>query len=97
MLSGSRRYILAHPKECSNLALYPQSHPSARHSSLTWDDSQDIPAHVHEVVLQAGDVLYLPPHWFHMIVSLDMNIQCNIRSGYNSKYAHYIRECGQTP
>ena len=38
-----------------------------------------------EVVLEAGDVLYLPSYWFHFIISLDVNMQCNTRSGRNDK------------
>ena len=36
LLGGHRRYILAHPRECQNLALFPKGHPSARHSSVNW-------------------------------------------------------------
>ena len=28
-----------------------------------------------QVVIEEGDVLYLPAHWFHYIVSLSTNIQ----------------------
>jgi hypothetical protein len=38
-----------------------------------------------EVVLEAGDVLYLPSYWFHFIISLNVNMQCNTRSGRNDK------------
>jgi ribosomal protein L16 Arg81 hydroxylase len=41
---------------------------------------------VNEVVLHAGDVLYLPTFWFHHIVSLTTNYQCNTRSGYSVEY-----------
>lgn len=34
VLKGARRYILSHPSQCRNLALYPKGHPSARHSSM---------------------------------------------------------------
>ncbi|KAL3796675.1 hypothetical protein HJC23_009975 [Cyclotella cryptica] len=32
-------------------------------------------------VLKASEVLYLPSHWFHYIVSLQKSAQCNTRSG----------------
>eukprot|EP00977_Amphora_coffeiformis_P023005 scaffold12058_cov163-Amphora_coffeaeformis.AAC.2 len=38
LLGGHRRYILAHPRECHNLALFPKGHPSARHSSVNWSE-----------------------------------------------------------
>ena len=32
-------------------------------------------------VLKAGEVLYVPSHWFHYITSLQKSAQCNTRSG----------------
>ena len=34
-----------------------------------------------ETVLKAGEVLYIPSHWFHYIISLQKSAQCNVRSG----------------
>jgi len=100
LLGGERRYILAHPKQCNNLALYKKGHPSSRHSAVDWSNPnwnkfpQFRDAEVNEVVLQAGDVLYLPTYWFHHIISLDLNFQCNTRSGIDKKYEDEIDECG---
>ena len=100
LFGGERRYVLSHPKSCLNMGLYPQSHPSGRHSALDWSnpDLEKYPEFAHatanEVVLQAGDVLYLPTHWFHFIVSLDLNWQCNARSGITAEYRHHIENCG---
>lgn len=49
---------------------------------------------VNEVVLDAGDGLYLPTFWFHFIVSLTLNYQCNARSGVSDEYQSHIRDCG---
>lgn len=38
-----------------------------------------------ETVLKAGEVLYIPSHWFHYIVSLQKSAQCNVRSGIHDK------------
>jgi len=100
LLGGQRRYILSHPKHCANLALYPKGHPSARHSAIDWSrpDLENYPdfanAKSNEVALQAGDVLYLPTNWFHYIVSLGLNYQCNTRSGTSQEYMPPIRDCG---
>jgi hypothetical protein len=100
LLGGERRYILAHPDQCENLCLLPRGHPSARHSAVDWSDPdwEEFPrfadAEVNEVVLQAGDVLYLPTHWFHYIISLEMNFQCNTRSGITDHYLGSIERCG---
>jgi len=100
VLNGERRYILSHPKNCPNMALLPKGHPSARHSAVNWNDPdldlfpQFAHATSNEVVLQPGDVLYLPTNWFHFIVSLSMNYQCNTRSGQEVDYMQYVADCG---
>lgn len=100
LLRGERRYILSHPDQCENLELYPIGHPSARHSAVDWSNP-DLEKHlkfkhaqVNEIVLQAGDVLYIPSNWFHYIISLDLNFQCNTRSGTSSKYMDELDACG---
>jgi len=34
-----------------------------------------------ETVLKAGEILYIPSHWFHYIISVQKSAQCNVRSG----------------
>lgn len=101
LFGGERRYMLSHPDQCLNEALYPQGHPSARHSAIDWSDPstwdkypQFADAEINEVVLQAGDILYLPTYWFHYIISLDTNFQCNSRSGIGHENFEYIKDCG---
>jgi len=100
LLGGQRRYILAHPNQCNDMNLLPRGHPSARHSAVDWGnpDLESFPtfenAHVNEIVMQAGDVLYLPTNWFHYIISLDLNFQCNTRSGGEDLYSEEINDCG---
>ena len=100
LLGGQRRYILSHPDQCDKLALYPNDHPSGRHSAVDWADPdlEEYPefaqAYANEVVLQAGDVLYLPTFWFHHIISLSTNFQCNTRSGFGTEYIQHIQQCG---
>jgi Cupin-like domain len=100
VLRGTRRYVLSHPNNCDKLTLLPQGHPSARHSAVDYTnpDLETFPefaeATANEVVLQAGHVLYLPTSWFHFIVSLDLNMQCNTRSGVSHHYQQAIEQCG---
>jgi Cupin-like domain len=102
VLGGTRRYILSHPDQCGNLALYPRGHPSSRHSAVDWSqgkpDLESYPdfafATGNEILLQAGQTLYLPSNWFHYIVSLELNMQCNTRSGVTHEYDSYLEECG---
>lgn len=100
VLGGERRYILSHPDQCKYLSLLPKGHPSARHSAVDWSNPDLVQypefqlAKGNEVILQAGDVMYLPTDWFHFIVSLNLNFQCNTRSGINNDYQVPIHECG---
>lgn len=100
LLGGQRRYILGAPNQCNNMNLLPRGHPSARHSAVDWSnpDLENFPtfpkAHVNEVVMQPGDVLYLPTNWFHYIISLELNFQCNTRSGGEKLYRKEINDCG---
>ena len=101
IFGGERRYILGHPNQCKNMALHPAGHPSVRHSKvdwnnpLEWDQNPEFKqALVNEVVLHAGDALYLPTAYFHYIVNLSLNYQCNARSGTTHENAKHIRECG---
>ncbi len=103
IFGGERRYVLAAPSQCKNMALYPVNHPSLRHSSFDWsnpDEWEDHPefkdALINEVVLHEGDVLYLPTNWFHFIVNLSLNYQCNARSGTTFESSHEIEDCGFT-
>ena len=100
ILKGQKRYILSHPNQCGNLELYPLGHPSARHSKVDWSNPDQwntgrFPqAQVNEVILQPGDALYLPTSWFHFIVSLNLNYQCNARSGTTLENYDAIHKCG---
>jgi hypothetical protein len=46
-----------------------------------------------QIVLRPGEVLYCPHNWFHYIVSLDMSIQCNTRSGIPFRGVAPIKKC----
>jgi ribosomal protein L16 Arg81 hydroxylase len=100
VLGGERRYILSHPNQCDHMALFPPGHPSARHSAVDWSDPdleafpQFAAARGNEVVLQAGDSLFVPSLWFHTIISLSLNMQCNTRSGLDPKYFKDVEKCG---
>ena len=92
MLKGERRYIISPPNQCQKMALYPEDHPSRRFSKINWSDPtswdkypQFKEAEGNEVVLQAGESLYLPSVWFHHIISLSLNAQCTTSSGYDTR------------
>lgn len=108
MQRGRRRYILAPPSECANMALLTEG-PSSRHSEVDWSDPAQHGALANalalEVVLQPGDALYLPASYFHYIVSLasesddpsdggGYSVQCNSRSGKPVLYTKDLAQCG---
>jgi ribosomal protein L16 Arg81 hydroxylase len=96
-----RRWILNHPNQCKNLYMFPRGHPSERHSEIDWSkpNYEQFPlfgaAETNELIVRPGDVLYLPTNWFHYIISLNINFQCNTRSGRSSEYDSMVaEECG---
>jgi hypothetical protein len=99
-LGGMRRFILNHPDQCENLYLYPLEHPSGRHSEVDWPnpDYDKYPkfatAQSNEIITRPGDVFYMPTSWFHYIVSLNVNFQCNTRSGKTSENSKFMQKCG---
>lgn len=100
MLGGMRRWVLTHPDQCKNMHMYMNNHPSGRHSAVNWSDP-DVHKYPNfakvmgnEVILRPGDYLFVPTYWVHFIVSLNINFQCNTRSGMYTAYNKYLRECG---
>lgn len=101
MISGAKRYILSPPNQCSKLGIVTERGTAMyRHSLLNFERlgtttsaSQEEKewleragtAMVVETVLKAGEVLFVPSHWFHYIIGLQKNAQCNVRSGVNVK------------
>lgn len=43
-----------------------------------------------ETVLKSGEILYIPSHWFHYIISLQKSAQCNVRSGVDTEGDAYF-------
>jgi ribosomal protein L16 Arg81 hydroxylase len=100
LVSGTRRWILSHPRECHNSYLLPVKHPSGRHSEVDWSHP-DLGKFPHfaemqgsEVILTPGEVLYVPAWWLHYIVNLDTNCQCNSRSGDSYVGLADLHSCG---
>ena len=48
-----------------------------------------------EVVLSAGEVLYIPSYWFHYIISTGVSFQCNTRSGNAVRGRDDLFKCGE--
>eukprot|EP00605_Chrysophyceae_sp_TOSAG23-4_P000347 GSChrysophyteH1.ASY1.ANO1.394.1 assembled CDS len=100
MVRGRKRYMLLPPSECDKLHLLPRGHPSGRHSSVDWSDTQNVDkngqlwdAMATEAIISSGDILYIPSFWFHYIISQDASIQCNARSGASPDVDNIIKSC----
>lgn len=93
IVRGHRRYIMNPPDSCDRLGL---RHSGGSDRQTIYDftspanprrDYHEVAppefyeARAFDVVLSAGDSLYIPSRWIHTPVSLDKNIQANVRSG----------------
>jgi hypothetical protein len=99
-LAGTRRWILAPPKECRNAYLRPPGDPSARHSEVNFS-SPDLEMYPKfgemqglETILTAGEVLYVPSFWIHFIANLGVNAQCNVRGAKARVGGGDVAACG---
>ena len=59
-------------------------------------DCEFASAQGNEVVLQAGESLFVPAFRFHHIISLSINVQCNTRSGILMIHAEPMEKCGES-
>jgi len=75
---GRKRFVLLPPSEWANLRLFPGMHPSGRQSQF--DITERLPSSVEPLVfdLDPGDVLFIPPYWFHQVTSLEPSISVNM-------------------
>jgi hypothetical protein len=100
VVSGMRRWILAHPRYCKGAYLLPSGHPSARHSMVNWaEPNLDMfpgfaNVRAHEVILMPGELIYVPPFWIHYLITLGTTIQCYAHCGKSEVNHEFIRACG---
>ena len=83
-LTGSRRWLLMPPTECSKACLYGDPHPESRHSAVPdWGQPNYalFPAFAAatavQAVLQPAETLMLPAGWIHWAISLEGGAQLN--------------------
>ena len=84
--NGRKKFILIPPDSYSKLRLYPCLHQLYRQVSTDIlsenDNLQEFLRSVNgqEAELIDGDVLYLPPYWFHCVITMDTTLSFNIWS-----------------
>jgi hypothetical protein len=95
-LSGRKYFLLFPPESERLLYLYPRTHPHYRQSQVNTsatpeDISRFSPLFAYgrgmEVVLVPGDLLYIPPGWFHEVTSLDFAVSLSVWSDCPARVA----------
>ncbi|KAH7146584.1 S-adenosyl-L-methionine-dependent methyltransferase [Dactylonectria macrodidyma] len=87
---GSKRMVLFPPTDVSHLAFAPGASSSSLDVFSALEKHQLAGSHPHEAVLGPGDVLFLPPMWFHTATpTTDMSVAVNfffrdLHTGYSS-------------
>ena len=84
-LHGTKKFTLFSPENWPGLYPFPFLHPSHAQAQVNLSDIRDIDsfplageAKGIEVVLEPGDLLYMPPLWFHLVESMDVSISVNV-------------------
>ena len=90
-LNGKKRFYLFNPNQYQHVKLHPFLHPSYAQSQLMLNtillEEEDNQVNNNnnkltgiEAILNSGDVLYIPPLYFHHVTSLTTSISVNIWS-----------------
>lgn len=84
---GNKRFLLVPPSQHEKLYLYPRIHPSYRRSQADLEavDLERYPRFAEvegalEVTLKPGDMLYIPPLWFHHVTNVNAGLSINVFS-----------------
>lgn len=82
-LSGRKRFFLFPPSVYNRTHVYPKLHPSTRMSQLDFGDRADACSgslcdYAFVADPDAGDLLYLPPFWFHRVSALTDSVSFNV-------------------
>lgn len=85
-LYGRKKFTLFSPAHWPGLYPYPFLHPSHAQCQVNVSNSKNdvgkFPAFKDvaplEVILEPGDLLYLPPLWFHHVESMEVSISVNV-------------------
>lgn len=85
VIEGKKKFLLFPPSAYSRLKLYPCLHQFYRQVSTDvlakWNLQEFLrEMNGFEVELVDGDVLYIPPYWFHCVITLNTTFSLNIWS-----------------
>ncbi|XP_065896697.1 hypoxia-inducible factor 1-alpha inhibitor-like isoform X2 [Dysidea avara] len=80
VIRGRKKFLLWPPSDYHHLKLYPCLHHYYRQTFYTYTTSPSIVPTPIEIVLQPSDVIYIPPYWFHEVVTMEPGISINVWS-----------------
>ena len=84
-LYGRKKFLLFSPTSFTGLYPYPFLHPSHAQAQVNLSEYEHIESFplvktvsAFEAILAPGDLLYIPPLWFHHVEALDVSMSVNI-------------------
>ena len=87
VIQGRKKFLLLPPSAYKHLKLYPSLHTFYRQIqvdilNMTQEQFRELLFETPflEVLLTQGETLYIPPYWFHCVVSLEATISVNVWS-----------------
>lgn len=76
-IKGRKRFTVLSPTDSMLVRPYPFLHPCHAQCQTNLSDPAIGPIAASTVVLEPGDLLYLPPLYFHHVVSLESSVSVN--------------------
>lgn len=81
LVYGRKKFIVFPPTAYAELGLYPSLHQFYRQAQLdVLSPEVKLMSKAVEITLRPGEVLYIPPYWFHRVISLETTISVNVWS-----------------
>ena len=99
-LSGKKQFVLAPPSAWRQVRAYPFLHPSHAQCQVGLDQTDDAELAAQggrRITLSRGDVLYLPPLWFHEATALDLDGAVGINGWVDSEEGQAAAELFEMP
>jgi hypoxia-inducible factor 1-alpha inhibitor (HIF hydroxylase) len=96
MISGHKRCILFNPSQYRSLYPFPAHHPHDRQSQVDFDNPNfDMfprfrEAHGYETILEPGEVLYIPSHWWHYIESEENSMTISLNFWFEPSWQNEL-------
>ena len=84
-LYGRKKFTMFDPGSFTGLYPFPYLHPSHAQAQVNLSNTEDVKLfplvqklESYVVILEPGDLLYMPPLWFHHVEALDVSISVNV-------------------